>query len=71
MLPVEVEVAGSPGLFLSRELLDFGMLKTGGGRVGATAFGTDGFHSIFHHRNWRAKVSCDVDINQTAGSMVM
>jgi len=23
----------------------------------------DGFHSIFHHRNWRAKVSCDVDIN--------
>ena len=31
----------------------------------------DGFHSIFHHGNWRAKVSCDVDINQSAGSMVM
>ena len=30
----------------------------------------DEFHSIFHHRNWRAKVSCDVDINQSAGSMV-
>jgi len=24
--------------------------------------GIDGFHSIFHHRNRRAKVSCDVDI---------
>ena len=24
----------------------------------------DGFHSTFHHRNWRAKGSCDVDINQ-------
>ena len=23
----------------------------------------DGFHSIFHHRNWRAKISCDVDID--------
>jgi len=31
----------------------------------------DRFHSIFHHRNWRAKASCDVDINQSAGSMVM
>ena len=31
----------------------------------------DGFHSILHHRNWRAKVSCDVDINQSAGNMVM
>jgi len=31
----------------------------------------DGFHSVFHHRNWRAKVSCDVDINQSVGSMVM
>jgi len=31
----------------------------------------DGFHSIFHHRNWRAKMSCNVDINQSAGSMVM
>jgi len=30
----------------------------------------DEFHSIFHHRNWRAKVSCDVDINQSAGCMV-
>jgi len=30
----------------------------------------DGFHSIFHHRNWRAKVSCDADINQSTGSMV-
>jgi len=26
---------------------------------------------IFHHRNWRAKVSWGVDINQSAGSMVM
>jgi len=33
VLPVEVEVAGSPGLFLSRELLDFGMLKTGESKV--------------------------------------
>ena len=32
---------------------------------------TDGFDSIFYHRNWRAKVSCDVDINQSTGSMVM
>jgi len=31
----------------------------------------DGFQSIFHHRNWRAKVSCDVDVNQSAGNMVM
>ena len=31
----------------------------------------DRFHSIFQHRNWSAKVSCDVDINQSAGSMVM
>jgi len=31
----------------------------------------DRFHTIFHHRNWRAKVSCDVDISQSAGSMVM
>jgi len=31
----------------------------------------DNFNSIFHHRNWRAKVSCDVDIDQLAGSMVM
>ena len=31
----------------------------------------DGFHSIFYHRNWRANVSCDVDINQSAGSMVI
>ena len=30
-----------------------------------------GFHSIFHHRNWRAKVSCDVDISKSAVSMVM
>jgi len=36
-----------------------------------SASGIDGFHSIFHHRNWRAKVSCDVDINQSAGSMEM
>ena len=27
----------------------------------------DRFHSIFHHGNWRATVSCDVDINQSAG----
>jgi len=31
----------------------------------------DRFNSVFHHRNWRVKVSCDVDINQSAGSMVM
>ena len=31
----------------------------------------DRFHSIFHHRNWRAKGSCDVDVDQSAGSMVM
>ena len=31
----------------------------------------DRFCSIFHHRNWRAKGSCDVDIDQSAGSMVM
>jgi len=37
----------------------------------STVWPIDGFHSIFHHRNWRAKVSCNVDINQSAGSMVM
>jgi len=31
----------------------------------------DGFHNLFHHGNWKAKVSCDVDIYQSAGSMVM
>ena len=31
----------------------------------------DRFHSIFHLRNWRAKWSCDVDIDQSAGNMVM
>jgi len=36
----------------------------GGGEI-------DGFHSILHHRNWRAKASCDVDINQSAVSMVV
>jgi len=30
-----------------------------------------GFHSIFRHRNWTVKVSCDVDINQSVGSMTM
>jgi len=30
-----------------------------------------GSGTFFHHRNWRAKVSCDVDINQSAGSMVI
>ena len=30
-----------------------------------------GFHSIFRHRYWRAKGSCNVDIDQSAGSMVM
>lgn len=30
VLPVEVEVAEKTGLFLSRELLDFGIVKTGG-----------------------------------------
>ena len=40
-------------------------------RVQWTNRGIDGFHSIFHHRNWRAKVSCDVDIDQSAASMVM
>ena len=39
--------------------------------AGKDVKGTGRFHSIFHHRNWRAKVSCDVDINQSAGSMVM
>lgn len=29
-MPVEVEVSESNGLYLSRELLDFGILKTGG-----------------------------------------
>ena len=24
----------------------------------------DGFHSIFHHRNWRAKRSCDAILKQ-------
>ena len=24
----------------------------------------DGFHSIFHHQNWRAKISCDAIIQQ-------
>ena len=27
--------------------------------------------SIFPHGNWRAKVSCDLDVNQSAGNMVM
>jgi len=31
----------------------------------------DGFHSIFHHRNWRAKVTCDVDINQSAVGLMV
>ena len=30
VLPVEVEVSESSGLYLSRELLDFGILKSGG-----------------------------------------
>ena len=30
VLPVEVEVSESGGLFLSREVLDFGVLKSGG-----------------------------------------
>ena len=30
VLPVEVEVSESPSLFLSREILDFGILKSGG-----------------------------------------
>lgn len=30
VLPVQVEVADSSGLFLSREILDFGILKSGG-----------------------------------------
>jgi len=29
------------------------------------------FHSIFHHRYWRAKRSRDIDIDQSAGSMLM
>ena len=33
VLPVEVEVSDPSGLFLSRELLDFGILKSGGGCV--------------------------------------
>ena len=28
------------------------------------------FQSIFHHRNWKAKRSCDEDIDQSAGSIV-
>ena len=32
ILPVEVEVSESHGLYLSRELLDFGILKSGGER---------------------------------------
>jgi len=31
----------------------------------------DRFHSIFHHGNWREKMSCGVDVNQSVGSMVM
>ena len=31
----------------------------------------DGFHSIFHYRNGKARGSCDVDIDQSGGSMVM
>jgi len=30
----------------------------------------DGFHSIFHHSNWREKGSYDVDIDQSAETMV-
>ena len=30
VLPVEVEVSETSGLYLSRELLDFGILKSGG-----------------------------------------
>ena len=30
----------------------------------------DGFHSIFHHRNWSAKGSCDVHIDHSASGMV-
>lgn len=30
MLPVEVEVLEAASLFLSREILDFGILKSGG-----------------------------------------
>ncbi len=35
VLPVEVEVSEHTGLFLSRELLDFGVVK-GGGEPGVT-----------------------------------
>ena len=31
----------------------------------------DRFHTIFYHRNWRTIGSCDVDVDQSAGSMVM
>jgi len=31
----------------------------------------DGFLKMFRRRNWWAKVSCDADINQSTGSMVM
>ena len=34
ILPVEVEVSENNGLYLSRELLDFGILKSGGEREG-------------------------------------
>ena len=32
-------------------------------------FTVDGFHSIFHHRNWRAKWSCDA-INKQHGDVM-
>ena len=44
ILPVEVEVSENHGLYLSRELLDFGILKSGGegGREGGREGGKGG-----------------------------
>ena len=42
VLPVEVEVSDSHGLYLSRELLDFGILKSGGEREGEGEGGEGG-----------------------------
>ena len=33
--------------------------------------GIDGFHGIFYYWQLEGKGSCDVDIDQSAGSMVM
>ena len=59
VIPVEVEVSESSSLFLSRELLDFGILKSGGEQHYITSLVTD----------WSVVMSRHLNI--TVGTMVI